>query len=251
MSYNTLKNTWTSNFTNREDFVVKNNRPAKICIVGGHQIGSTRVFNLVRVLHEKIGKKVLSLGPWDRPSQTKIKELGKGYDIILHKFHDIDIDYIKNYDTILLPNRNLLDAAMSAGIRWNKNSNKEYINHCHKNISRFNKFKAFADFVVKYEDYSIKSIKSLCKILKIDVSTSIIIETMKHLETMLNDANIIDRDDTLDKLKDEKYKKTILSKNHNTSGGAINKFIDLELSSLKIILQDKIILDFMTEHNYF
>lgn len=250
MSYNTLKNTWANNFSSREDFLVFN-RPKKICVVGGHQIGSTRVFNLVRVLHEKLGKKVLPLGPWDRPSQTEIKELGEGYDVILHKFHDTNIDYIKNYDIILLPSRNLFDAAMSAGIRWNKKSDKEYINHCHKNINRFNKFKPFADFVVKYEDYSIKSIRLLCKILTIDVSISIIIDTMKHLETMLNDSNMIERDDGLDKLKDKEYAKTILSKNHNTSGGAINKFIDLEPSTLKIILQDKIIANFMTEHNYF
>jgi len=250
MSYNILKNTWTNNFSNREDFLVFN-RPKKICVVGGHQIGSTRVFNLVRVLHEKLGKKVLPLGPWDHPSQTEIKELGKGYDIILHKFHDSEIEYIKNYDIILLPNRNLLDAAMSAEIRWNRNSNKQYIDHCHNNLNGFNKFKPFADFVVKYEDYSIKSIKSLCKILKIDVSTTIIIDTMRHLETMLNATNIIERDDTTDKLKDKEYKKTILSKNHNTSGGAINKFINLESSIVKIILQDKIIVEFMTEHNYF
>lgn len=246
MNYNTLKNTWTDNKIIHESFI-SSHRPLKICVVGGHQVGSTRLFNLVRLSYEKIGKKVLSLAPKDRPDRKELSKMSRHYDVVLHKFHDVDIDYIKTYDIILLPIRNLLDAAMSAGIRWDKKSNKEYIQHCYKNIERFNKFKSVATHIFKYEDYSVNSIIEVYKVIKLNIYINVIILIMKELEDLLHsETNTL-----IDDLTNSEYKKTLLSQHHNTSGGKSNKFVDVPASILQDILDDKHIINFMKEHKYF
>lgn len=246
MNYNTLKNTWTDNKIIHEPFI-SSHKPLKICVVGGHQVGSTRLFNLVRLSYEKTGKKVLSLAPKQRPDRKELSKISRGYDVVLHKFHDVDIDYIKTYDIILLPIRNLLDAAMSAGIRWNKKSNKEYIQHCYKNIERFNKFKSVATHIFKYEDYSVNSIIEVYKVIKINIYINAIILIMKELEDLLHsETNTL-----IDDLTNSEYKKTLLSQHHNTSGGKSNKFINVPASILQDILDDKHIVNFMKEHKYF
>jgi hypothetical protein len=246
MSYNALKDTWIDNKITHESFI-SSHKPIKICVLGGHQVGSTRLFNLVRLSYEKIGKKVLSLAPKERPDRKQLSKMSRHYDVVLHKFHDVDIDYIKTYDIILLPVRNLLDAALSAGIRWNKNSKNEYIRHCYKNIQRFNKFKSVATHIFKYEDYSVNSIIELCKVMNINIYISVIISIMKELEDLLHSETNTLTDD----LTNSEYKKTLLSQHHNTSGGKSNKFIDVPASILQYILDDKHIINFMKEHKYF
>ena len=92
----------------------------KICIVGTHQTGSTRLFNLVRMIYEKKGKKVYSR--WGI-TDKQISEISSEYDIILSKIHDTSYNYLKNFDIALLPIRNILDSAISAGIRKKKKFN--------------------------------------------------------------------------------------------------------------------------------
>ena len=48
----------------------------KICIVGTHQTGSTRLFNLGRMIYEKNGKKVYS--KW-KPTPEEINEISSKY----------------------------------------------------------------------------------------------------------------------------------------------------------------------------
>ena len=86
----------------------------KICIVGTHQTGSTRLFNLVRMIYEKNGKTVYSR--WNI-RREEINKISSEYDIILCKVHNTNHNYLKNYDIILLPIRNILDSAISCGIR--------------------------------------------------------------------------------------------------------------------------------------
>ena len=70
----------------------------------------------------------------------EINKIGSKYDVILCKIHDTDKNYLKNYDIILLPIRNILDSAVSAGERFGNTSTKFYINNCKNNIRLFNKF---------------------------------------------------------------------------------------------------------------
>ena len=218
--------------------------PIKICIVGTHQSGSTRLFNLVRLIYEKKGKRVYSR--WNiKPKE--IKKIRKEYDIILSKIHDTNIKYLDNYNVKLLPIRNILDAALSAGIRDENTSTEFYIQNCNKNINMFNKFKSTSDFIFRYENYNVYYIKKLCTTLKINLSNDDIISIMIELETMLNSKNIAKKDN----FKNKTYQKTLLSQNHNTSNGKTNKFINLSIEQLNDILKEKKISDFLEENFYF
>ena len=216
----------------------------KICIVGTHQTGSTRLFNLVRMIYEKNGKKVYS--KWNITPE-EINKIGSKYDIILCKIHDTNKNYLKNYDIILLPIRNILDSAISAGVRCENTSTKFYIKNCNDNICLFNKFMSLADFIFRYENYNVYNIKKLCATLNINLDNNEIIDIMIQLESMLNSKKIVKKDDH----KDPEYQKTLLSQDHNTSNGKTNKFINLPKKQLDDILKEKNILTFLEENFYF
>lgn len=216
----------------------------KICIVGTRQTGSTRLFNLVRMIYEKNGKKVYST---TNIRTEEINEKGSEYDIILCKVHEINKDYLKNYDIILLPIRNILDSAISAGVRSKNTSTNFYINNCNRNINLFNKFKSIADFIFIYENYNVYNIKKVCATLNVNLDNNDIIDIMIQLESMLNSKKIVEKDDS----RDPEYQKTFFSQDHNTSNGKTNKFTNLPKKQLDDILKEKNILTFLEENFYF
>ena len=64
----------------------------KICVVGACHSGSTRLFNLVRMIYEKKGKSVYS--GWS----VNIADFQNDYDIILSKIHDTENEYLNEFD---------------------------------------------------------------------------------------------------------------------------------------------------------
>ena len=71
------------------DLSEKIDKTKKICIVGTGHTGSTRLFNLIRLIYEKKGKTVYSKL---KMSLKEINEVDGKYDIILGKIHDTDFD---------------------------------------------------------------------------------------------------------------------------------------------------------------
>jgi hypothetical protein len=213
----------------------------KICVVGTHQSGSTRVFNLLRLIYEKKGKSVFS--NW----AIKKEQFDYNYDVILTKIHDTSQDYLNDYNFKILPLRNFLDSSISAGKRFRNNDINFYINHCENNINLFNKFKSNVDFIFKYEYYSVNYIKELCKVLNINLNIIEIIEIMKELDNMHNSKSIVQWDD----YSNEEYRKTLLSQSHNTSNGQTNKYINLNAFELQEILNNDNIVNFLEEQHYF
>ncbi len=224
----------------------------KICIVGPCQTGSTRLFNLVRCIYEKKGKKVLSRHASDF-SNEKLKVYSGHYDVILGKLHNTSLDYLNNnYDIKLMPIRNLIDCAISAITRSKtpiktKHLHIAYKNHINENITLFNKFKKHVDLIIRYEEYSVNQVKNLCKLLDIELSNKEILEIMIDLEEMKDSKDIVENDDR----NNSKYKKTLLSQSHNTSGGKTNKFLNLPIEVLDEILKDKDIINFLMKQRYF
>ena len=224
----------------------------KICIMGTHQSGSTRLFNLVRLIYQKKRKTVYSR--LDIP-KNDVNQLSNNYDIILSKIHDFpgSLEYLNDYDIKLLPIRNILDCAISAGSRefykmkGNKIDQDFYVRHCIRNINLFNKFKPNSNFVFKYEKYSVNEIKKLCSILNVKLETKEIISIMKKLENMLNNDDMVKIDD----YTNENFRKTLFSKDHNTSGGKINKFINMPHPELNHLLEVNEISQFLEENSYF
>ena len=208
----------------------------KICIVGPCQSGSTRLFNLVRCIYEKKEKKVLSRHAVEF-SIEKLDQYSGQYDVILGKLHSTSVDYINNYDIKLMPIRNLIDCAISAVIRFKtpvetENLHTHYKNHIHENMSLYDKFKNHVDLIIRYEEYSVNQVKNLCKLIDIELSNKEILEIMIDLEEMKDSKEIVENDDR----NNSKYKKTLLSQSHNTSGGKTNKFLNLPIEVLDEII---------------
>ena len=218
----------------------------KICVVGTHQSGSTRLYNLVRMIYEKKEKTVISRA---NMSNEDIQRRTGKYDVILCKVHDSELNYLNYYDIKLLPIRNILDCAISASVRGNDDSTNFIIDHCIKNINMFNKFKSNSDFIFRYENYDVNYIKKLCAILNVSLNNDEIIDIMVQLEKMLNSKNIIKK--RKDNTRDPEYNKTLFSQEHNTSNGKINKFISLPKIQLNDILKEEKIYSFLVENLYF
>ena len=210
----------------------------KICIVGTTQSGSTRLFNLVRLLYELEGKSVLSM--WNYNSKVVKKK--DDYDVILSKVHDCKLEYLKEFDKVLLPVRNVIDSGISCNKRFGKG-----IKHvCLKNIGLINKFEKVCDMKFIYERYSVSHIIRLCKVLGLkEKSVLEIMGIMKELEGMLNDKNIVLKDNH----NDDRYRKTLLCRGHNTSGGLSNKYVtELSMEELEVLLKDEKIMNFVMKY---
>ena len=123
---------------------------------------------------------------------------------------------------------------------------KNLLDSCLSNIRLFNQFKSKASFIFRYEDYSVYYIKKLSSVLGVQLTYMEIIEIMKELENMINDKNLIEHDDH----SDENYQKTLLCKNHNTSGGKNNKFVGLCKKDLMCLFKNDEIRQFLEEHKY-
>ena len=216
-----------------------NESPIKICVVGTHQSGSTRLFNLIRLLYLRQGKNVFS--GWNFKTETDVSM----YDVVIGKIHDVELEYLDYFNFKFLPLRNTLDAAISHRIR---RPGTTLLESCMSNITLFRKFVNQANMVFRYETYSVSQIRKLCKILGILQPSDLeIISIMKELEDMVNSTKIIEIDD----IKDPEYSKTLLCKAHNSSGGKSNKFVYLEENEITTLLKDTIVKGFLEEHGYF
>lgn len=216
----------------------------KISIVGTEQTGSTRLFNLIRLIYESKGKTVYS--GW-KITNKQIEALDSKYDVIISKAHDCGYDYINSYNIKLLPIRNIIDSAISAAARANNYSIDFYKGHCNMNIRLFNKFKEKCDFIFRYEDYNVHYIKQLCSVLNVTLNNNEIIGIMKILENMHKSKDIVKKDNH----RNELYKKTLLSQDHNTSDGKTNKFVNLQNDVLTNLLNEQNIYTFLEEQKYF
>jgi mannose-1-phosphate guanylyltransferase len=209
----------------------------KLTVAGMLQCGSTRLFNLLILLYENNNNTVHSCLNYEHDKDDE-------YDVIINKTHDADVSIRDKYDIILLPMRDIRDCAISARIRFKKD---DIIENCLCNINLFNTLNEISDFVFIYEKYDFEYIKELIKFLNLNLSDDVINDVMMKLHTMHISLDIVKFSDHNDKM----YKKTLYSQHHNTSNGLSKKYnteLDDELN--KKILDNKIIFDFLSEHNY-
>lgn len=211
----------------------------KISIIGTHQTGSTRIFNLIRLLYENLNDSEEVYSCWDYKHDKD-----NDYEVIISKIHECDIEYLNDFDFLILPIRNILDAALSANIRFPHISLKD---SCRDNINIYNKFKDISDFIFIYEKYSLEYIKSLCKKLKINPSDEDIKKIMEELDIMHNRKDIVKKDNQNNK----EFRKTLFSQDHNTSGGRIDKYkTDIDPIRLADLLSIKSIRNFLINLGY-
>lgn len=217
-----------------------------ILICGPTQCGSTRTFNLIRLLFEKNNIKVAS-----RWVQTRTPDIP--HDVLIVKCHDISLEDLKNYQCIILPVRDPRDASISRAKRFrNENQHSKNINlhikFMTEYINLYRELKPYTDMIFKYEDYGIELIQKLANTLKLETNEVMIQDIMKELDDLHNSKDIVKRDNH----RDKNYAKTLMSQNHNTSGGKSQKYLSyFTKTENETILKNNFILTFLKNNNYY
>jgi hypothetical protein len=212
-------------------------KPIKITVVGTKQSGSTRLFNLLIMLYEYLGKKVFSTYHYMHGKDEQ-------YDVIISKWHNAEIKDLGVYDFVLSPIRHLLDCAISAKKRCLQMDMKK---SCYHNIDLFNKFEDIADMIFVYEKYNLNYVKELCEVLKIKINDDSLTDIIHKLDELHNSKSIVRHDDR----NSEQFRRTLLSQDHNTSGGKSNKFLtEMTKEEVDEFLNDKKIHSFLKKLNY-
>jgi len=216
----------------------------KILICGPTQCGSTRIFNLVRLLFEKQNKTVAS--KWiSAPAPTH------NPDVLVVKCHDTNLDNLKRFKYVILPKRDPRDAAISHAKRFfnpaqSKNIS-EYILFMVHFIQLYRKFRAHASHIFTYETYSPRTIQELASAIEVPTDIDTIHTIMKELDELHSSKDIVKKDNH----KDPLYAKTLMSQSHNTSGGQSQKYRTyFTPAQQKTILNHQLINGFLKFNQY-
>ena len=212
-------------------------------VVGCTQSGSTLLFNILQLIHDL--KKIEYNSSWANESYEITKK------IVILKIHDFDKSHKDLCNKIFLPIRDFRDAAISAIKRGMSTTNTRSINkHIIKNIKRFNSWEPYADYIFVYEKYMENKeliILEIANKLEIELNNEEIQLILKKIDILYNSNDIPEIDD----FNNELYKKTLLSKQHNTSNGQSKKYLTFFIKKQnKEILQNKQIYNFLKNQNY-
>lgn len=230
-----------------------------ISVVGTTQSGSTMVFNLIRICLINAGFKV------DSCFITNYEEndYNKSADYLIIKCHEYSEKLFEISSQIFLPVRDVRDCVISWKHRYSRNekmSFDELIKHMSKNIDLFNIWLKPTTIILKYEDYVIdknKYIDNLLEKLGLDKNSIDLEKIFTELDSIHNGENCIETDflqgnDFYDlHFNNEHYRKTLMTKSHNTSGGKIKKYLT-EFSPIILyrIKRNKFILDHLKQLGY-
>lgn len=224
----------------------------QIAVVGTIASGSTRLYNLIRITFERLNYNINSCFELDKKpvfSHNHVVSESNPNQLILKKLHDCNYLDIENIDFILLPIRHLLDAAISTNKRYNRP-----LEACiNDNVYYFTKFRPVAHFIFFYEKYSLEYVKELYTSIenkvgiKINLNDEEILSIIKELDELLFAENL----PVIDNGHNPVYKKTMLSKHHNTSNGKSNKFLtEMTKEQIKSLLSNKKAYDIIVEQGY-
>ncbi len=190
------------------------------------QCGSTRLFNFIIKIYQESSYIVDSC--WCKDLYENKYNIAA--DVLIVKFHDFpEKNYIEKANHIFLPIRDPRDCVISTNKRFfpnePKNVNKDIVKMV-KNIGLFEEWKKHIDpnkiFISKYETFNLIQTQNIAKFLNLKINQTTVVNIMKELDAMHKSTNIVTRDNNLD----ETYNKTLLSQDHNTSGGKTQKYLE-------------------------
>ena len=202
-----------------------------ILVAGMEQAGSTLVFNLVQKLYRSYGNYNVD-SCWITDFHKK--DYNDKCDFLVIKTHGLDRTAITNAYKIILPIRDVRDAAISAYNRGMISKERDIdliINRMEKNINTLNnwiksiKQRKLAAFEFMYERYKKNEAgytEILLNYLEIKLDKEKIKESIEEINKLYLSKDIVKKDDF--SYKNIQYKKTLITQNHNTSGGQSKKY---------------------------
>ena len=245
-----------------------------IAVVGMKHVGSTMVFNMIRIAYKLLEKKI------NDGSYTEKQE----FDVFVTKSHDVshfdrdDLSIcqncencenqkieIKKFVTVV---RDIRDSAISSFLRFhfnqsvNEKTNLEkevvkyglnlFINSMHENIFLYEKSLEKNPFVFQYEKYKANKVEETTKLfefLGIKFEKEFVAKVIDLTENYPHDENLpIDlKEYTLTK-KNLDY---LLTNDHNTSNGQTQKWKTFfTKEQLDIIMEEPLIRSYLSEMDY-
>lgn len=225
-----------------------------ILIAGPSQSGSTLLFNMVRILLEDQGYSVDSC--W-HSLYTK-GEFDKHLDYLIVKCHFYDEALHKASDAIFLPLRDFRDSAVSCHKRYGTlETPEDYVSFLLQNIQQFESWLPHATYVFKYERYMGQKQRALAEVAaKLGARKIHVNEVLHELDSLHKgqhcpETDILPKTEYEQLLETEHYRKTLMTKSHNTSGGQVGKHkTDIPKPCLVTIESNETIRSFLVENGY-
>ena len=242
-----------------------------IAVVGMKHVGSTMVFNMIRIAYKLLEKKI------NDGNFTEKQE----FDIYVTKSHGIDSfnhhilcedeecnnisAHVKKFVTVI---RDIRDSAISGFLRFhfnqsvNKKENLEkeivkyglnvFINSMHENILLYEKSLVKDPYVFQYEKYKENKIEEAIKLfefLEIKSDKEFVAKVVDITENLPQDENL--PIDLKDYTMNDKKLDYLLTNDHNTSNGRSQKWKTFfTKEQLNIIMEEPLIRNYLREMNY-
>lgn len=211
-----------------------------ISVVGPTQSGSTLLFNLLRFVYLELGQTVASC--WYEDYFTH--NYRRHTDVLIVKIHKWSPQLKMRSDHLFMPIRDVRDAAISGATRYEKGKDFQYLYaHMALNIALYHKWKPYAKLFV-YEQFvadRIAGLQSVIETLGVELTEEQMERVLKNSEEQFNAPNLPKKDD----------KETLLSRNHNTSGGQSGKYrVYFTPEENEEILRHQKVYDFLVEFGY-
>ena len=242
-----------------------------IAVVGMKHVGSTMVFNMIRIAYKLLEKKI---------NDGKYTEK-QDFDILVTKSHDVEIFDndafceddnckecrvdVKKFVTVV---RDIRDSAISGFLRFHfnqsvnekENLEKEvvkyglnlFINSMHENILLYEKSLLKDPYIFQYEKYKENKLQEVIKLfefLDIQCDSEFVAKVVDIAENYPQDENLpIDLKDYNMKEKSLDY---LLTNDHNTSNGKSKKWKKFFTEEqLNIFMEEPLIRNYLSEMSY-
>lgn len=238
-----------------------------IAVIGMKHVGSTMVFNMIRIAYKLLGKTV---------NQGTLTHKQEKFDVFVTKSHAVETFLtdcpdkipIKRFVSIV---RDVRDSSISSFFRFHfqqsvntkKNVRKEllkyglniFLHSMHENIMLYERSLVVNPYVFYYEKYKADPLMETRRLLE-DLGVPIpdddfIAQVVDQVENYIHNEDLpIDLKDYTLTAKDRTLD-TLLTRDHNTSKGEMQKWKSFFPNEhLEMILEEPIIYNFFLEHGY-
>lgn len=236
-----------------------------ISVVGMKHVGSTMVFNMIRIAYKLLGKKV---------NDGNLTQCQDKFDVYVTKSHSVEHYFdraddsmeIKRHVTVI---RDIRDSSISGFMRFhlNQSMNKNldlkkeivkyglnvFINSMIENIMLYEKSLVTDPYVFVYETYKKNKKKEATKLfefLQIKIPDGQFMDKVIDItENYVHNEHLpIDLKDYQTRIQSLDY---LLTKDHNTSNGRTEKWRQVFTPEQNdVMLEEPLIRDYLREHGY-
>lgn len=184
-------------------------------MIGPRQSGSTRVFNVARLVGEVAGLTVRA--HWDIQKQAS----APSYDVDVAKVHtEYNGAHLRRlYNVVILPIRDLRDTALSSMAR-KFIPRRALVRFCSAQANCINRLIPHATLVLRYETFGAHAVRRIANAMRVHLKPPQVKTVLRKIDALYRSKelpSVDDRDNSL-------YQRTLMSRAHNTANGRSNKW---------------------------